>query len=232
MFCGFSQNDGTVDFYGRIRRYLSSDSKVLDLGAGRGAWFHDDQNVHRRAIRNIKDSVDSLVAADVDPVVVSHAACHQAVVLEPNGKLPFENSIFDCVIADYVLEHIADPATFACEIERVLKPGGLFAFRTPHRFSYVAIASTLIPDYLHSRITKLAQYDSQERDVFSKYYKLNTASSVAGAFCKFSNHSFIYRADPAYYFNSRLMFFILKIFHRTAPDWFVGNIFGFLIKQA
>ena len=35
----FSTNDGTIDFYLRVRTYLDKKKVVLDLGAGSGEWF-------------------------------------------------------------------------------------------------------------------------------------------------------------------------------------------------
>ena len=42
MVGGFSPNDGTIGFYLRVNSIVERDSVVLDLGAGRAAWFNDD----------------------------------------------------------------------------------------------------------------------------------------------------------------------------------------------
>ena len=41
---GFSINDGTIDFYLRIRTLVNKKKKVVDLGAGEGLWFNDKKN--------------------------------------------------------------------------------------------------------------------------------------------------------------------------------------------
>ena len=45
--------------------------------------------------------------------------------------IPFAEGTFDCIIAQAVLEHVADPFRCTGEIERVLKPNGLIYAETP-----------------------------------------------------------------------------------------------------
>ena len=51
---GYSENDGTIDFYSRINCLVNDDSIVLDFGAGRGAWA-EDEILFRKNIRNLKN---------------------------------------------------------------------------------------------------------------------------------------------------------------------------------
>ena len=46
-------------------------------------------------------------------------------------QLPFANETFDCVVAQAVLEHVADPYRCVAEFHRVLKPEGLMYADTP-----------------------------------------------------------------------------------------------------
>ena len=65
---GFSENDGTIDFYSRINCLINDDSVVLDYGAGRGSWA-EDENVFRKKTRNLKGKVKKVYACDVDKAV-------------------------------------------------------------------------------------------------------------------------------------------------------------------
>lgn len=66
----FTPNDGTIEFYGRIRAFAQPDHTVMDLGAGRGAWFEDDTCGYRRQIRALKGHVREVIAADIDEAVL------------------------------------------------------------------------------------------------------------------------------------------------------------------
>lgn len=52
-------------------------------------------------------------------------------VLFDAHDIPFADGTFSCVIAQAVLEHVADPARCVAEMHRVLEPGGLVYVETP-----------------------------------------------------------------------------------------------------
>ena len=60
-----------------------------------------------------------------------------AELMQPN-KLPFENSSFDNVILDNVLEHIENPIPTLSEIYRVTNEEGYFLVGVPGRKGYLA----------------------------------------------------------------------------------------------
>jgi ubiquinone/menaquinone biosynthesis C-methylase UbiE len=147
------------------------------------------------------------------------------------GALPFEDQRFDLIIADYVLEHIDDPADFAAEVARVLKPGGLFAARTPHKYCYVAMIARLVSNAKHSRVLSMVQPNRKEIDVFPTRYRLNRLRDIRQCFPAFENKSFIFRSDPAYFFGIKYIFQIQDFLHRVMPALFAGNLFVFLVKK-
>ena len=227
---GFSQSDGTIDFYLRIRALLPEQARVVDLGAGRAAWFEDDNIKTRREVRHLVPSVRELIAVDVDPVVEENRACTSAEVYD-GLALPLDDASVDMVVADYVLEHIDDPEAFRREIERVLKPGGYFCARTPHKYNYVSIAARLVKNESHQRVLTRIQPDRKAMDVFPTRYRLNKIGDIKQAFSGFRDCSFLYRSDPAYFFGSRLAFAGLKFLHLVAPTFLIGNIHVFMQKD-
>ena len=121
----------TVDFKHFI---LQSGDRVLDLGCGEG-----------------RHVISAFVAADVTAVGVDlclndlkTAQSKFADFAEPANEakgfglsqanalqLPFADNSFDKIICSEVLEHIPDYRSVLKEIERVLKPGGLFCASVP-----------------------------------------------------------------------------------------------------
>jgi len=54
------------------------------------------------------------------------------VVFDDMTRSSFRSSTFDCVVAVEVLEHVERDADFVREVQRVLKPGGIFLMTTPN----------------------------------------------------------------------------------------------------
>ena len=59
---------------------------------------------------------------------------------------------FDLVFADWVVEHLADPSAMASEIFRVLRPGGLFIFRTGNLRHYSYAIADHTPHWFHQLV--------------------------------------------------------------------------------
>ena len=103
--------------------------KVIDIGCGTGA-----------ILQMISD-----LGADAVGVDMSHEAlkfCREKnlnVVLGKGESIPFESGRFDLVLASDVLEHVDDDAGAMREIERILKPGGVFIATVPaHQWLFSA----------------------------------------------------------------------------------------------
>lgn len=225
----FTDNDGTIDFYLRINSLLGSSDTVLDLGAGRAAWFEDDACETRRSIRMLKGKVEKVIAADVDEaVLINRASDEQIVIKEGSLNIP-ENSV-DLIVADYVLEHIDDPKAFSKQINDCLKSGGWFCARTPHKYAYVTLAASLVSNLYHLKLLGYAQPGRKEIDVFPTRYRMNTLKDIENIFPGWKNKTFIFRADPDYYFGSRFVYGVYSVIHRIAPSFFYGNLFIFVRK--
>lgn len=214
---GYSKRDGTIEFYSRINSLIQEDMTILDFGAGRGVQFEDTVE-YRRKLRVFKGRVDKVIGCDVDPIVSTNPGIDEAVEISPNERLPFEDGVFDLIMADWVLEHIEDPTLVSAEMHRILKPGGWFCARTPCKWSYVALGASLVPNKLHGNVLQKVQPEREEEDVFKKYYKMNSIRELAVYFPsnEYINASYYYNSDPAYHGGSMLLYKILD-FYQNIP---------------
>ena len=108
-----------------FRRHVGGPGRrVLDLGCRDGALT-----------RAYTDG-NEVVGVDADRDALAEAAkrgieTHWADLDEP---LVFEDESFDVVVAGELMEHLRDPARFASEAHRVLRPGGTFVASVPNAF--------------------------------------------------------------------------------------------------
>jgi SAM-dependent methyltransferase len=121
-----------------IRRYITSQSVILDAGAGRGDAFRYDY----------KSRVRRVVGVDLDERVLENEYVHEGVVASL-AELPFPDDTFDLVISRSVFEHLTDPQCVFRELRRVLRPDGYLVFRTPNRFHYFALGARVTPYRFH-----------------------------------------------------------------------------------
>jgi SAM-dependent methyltransferase len=226
---GYPPLDGTMEFYGRVNALLSPDKRVLDLGAGRGAWLTEDNTPFRRSLRDIRPKVSEYIGADIDEAVFQNTATSRNLLIS-NGRVPCEDATFDIIICDYVFEHVNDVAGFSREVARLLKPGGVVCGRTPHALNYVSLAARLIRNERHAGWLSRLQPNRKPADIFPTAYKLNTRAAIRRCFRGWDDHSYLYTSEPQYYFGSRMMYVLFSLLHRCAPELFTGNIFFFLKK--
>ena len=108
---------------------------------------------------------------------------HNAYLVD--AKVGFGESIgwpdatIDIVIADSVLEHLAEPVKVFAEISRVLKPGGMLHFETPNRSHYVPLIARLTTHAFPKFYNKLRGRDSY--DTFATYFRAIRPSDVGKA---------------------------------------------------
>lgn len=91
---------------------VPSDGRVLDFGCAEQPYRHF-----------FGDQVD-FVGADLP------GNPHANISIAPDGTVPVDDESFDAVLSTQVLEHVADPAVYLAECQRVLRPGGRLLLST------------------------------------------------------------------------------------------------------
>ena len=101
----------------RILCELGIAGPVLELGAGSGA-----------VTRRLVDAGLSVIALDIDPSLLAHAAESGAQLLVGDASaIPLPDASVSSVLIRYVLQHVRSPSAVLAEARRVVRPGGLVA---------------------------------------------------------------------------------------------------------
>lgn len=230
---GFSRMDATIDFYQRIHSLLHPNSIVLDFGAGRGLGHTDDACEYRRRLLNLRGTARKVIGADVDPIVFENPGLDKALLLGPEGRIPLPDNSVDLIVADFVLEHLADPRQATRELSRVLTQGGWLCIRTTNRFGYVALGNRIVPASMRAALLRRLQPNRRAEDVFPAYYRINTKTAIDSYFPKHRFTACIWHrdAEPSYHANSKLMFAMMNLSHAITPAKLKTFIFAFIRKD-
>ena len=165
FYPGFTSNWDDRLFREQILGNLHPEMKLLDLGAGAGIV----------ADMNFLGVGRKVCGVDLDPRVVNNPFLDEGRVSDA-GEIPYPDHSFDLVFSDNVLEHLAEPRQVFLEVARVLKPGGLFMFKTPNKWHYMPAIARITPHWFHQLINHLR--GRAEADTFPTLYRANTKEDV------------------------------------------------------
>ena len=165
LYPGVSNNWDDSLFRQRILDAMAPAMTVLDIGAGAGLV----------AQMNFRGKCAHIAGIDLDERVVDNDYLDEGKVGGAES-LPWEDSRFDLVFSDNVLEHLANPEAVFAEVARVLKPGGRFLVKTPNKFHYVPLIASLTPHFFHRYYNSLRGRPSA--DTFPTLYRANTPRDV------------------------------------------------------
>jgi predicted SAM-dependent methyltransferase len=105
----------------------------------------------------------------------------KGIVREDISKLSFGDCTFGVVIANHVLEHVADDHAAMKEIFRVLEPGGLAVLQTPYSDK---LTDTFEDESIRDEEARLQAYGQEDhvrlygRDLFSRLRSAGFVSKV------------------------------------------------------
>jgi len=148
-----------------ILKKLESKMAILDLGAGAGIVEQMDFRGHASLVCGV----------DLDPRVLANPYLDEGRVSDA-GEIPYPDVSFDLIFSDNVLEHLANPDQVFFEVARVLRPGGLFLFKTPNKWHYMPNIARLTPLSFHRFINRIR--GRAEVDTFPTLYRANSRSAI------------------------------------------------------
>jgi SAM-dependent methyltransferase len=153
---------------------LTLDTRVLDLGCGRGGVM---ERLHPQAG----------FVAGLDPDLRSLREHRAPELVRSNGlaeALPYADDVFDLVCCSWVLEHLADPTRVFAEVARVLRrpepvegaPGGRFIFLAPNARHPLLVFNRALSWTRGRLVDRL--YGRAEVDTFPAFYRANTSVQI------------------------------------------------------
>jgi SAM-dependent methyltransferase len=154
---------------------------------------------------------------DPDPQVRQNDALATAAVLD-GTRFPFPDTSFDTCVSNYVMEHIANPATHLREVARVLRPGGTYIFRTPNLYHYVTLVARTTPHWFHVLVAnRMRNISTDAHDPYPTVYQCNSRGRIKelareGGF-EVAELRLIEK-EPSYGMSSRILFVVLLAYER------------------
>jgi ubiquinone/menaquinone biosynthesis C-methylase UbiE len=145
----------------------------LDLGCGHqvfAAWMTaDQQQLVRRA--------GLAVGIDLDlPSLKAHEGLN-AKIYGNLTQIPLRDESFELITANMVVEHLEQPEAVFRQVNRLLKPGGLFVFHTTNERNPMLRMAAKVPQGLKNKIIYLLEHRKPE-DVFPTQYRVNRPDQI------------------------------------------------------
>jgi SAM-dependent methyltransferase len=188
-----------------VRQYTTPQTRVLDLGCGRGG-----------VMELLADHV--ALPIGVDPDLASLVEYRAPIVRRAaalTDALPFPDGSFDLVLCSWVIEHLAHPEAAFSEVARVLRTGGHFAFLTPNALNYVVLINRLIPAWIQRHLVPHV-YARAEADTFPIAYRANTRRKLDALLRRagLRREAFHLVGDPSYIALHKILFWVGVLIER------------------
>jgi len=212
-----SSNLATARVYGELKTRLLCHPRPFVLCIGNADGGNDFEYLRHPDIQII--STDVAITSRTDYAVDAHS-------------LPFPDGSFDAVVAQAVLEHVADPGRCVAEIHRVLATDGLVFAETPF------MQQVHLGRYDFTRFTHLGH-----RRLFRMFTEIESGQvASAGSALAWSLTHFLTslatspRSRQVLRLAGRCLFFWLRYLDpwisRTAGSWDAASSFYFLGSRA
>lgn len=143
--------------------------RILDLGCAAGAYT--------AALKQYRPDLE-LAGLDISQKAISIAQKRYPEIKFFQGdvaRLPFKNATFEGIMANHLIEHLTDPDSVLKEVNRVLKPGGVFYSATPLENNWSTFTRWLrkIPWFEENRVSYLGHQQALDKNRFRNLLEQN-----------------------------------------------------------
>ncbi len=229
---GYHHANGRVAFFTRLASILPKEAHVLDFGAGRGRFSYGESE-GARVHTDLTGRVARFAAFDVDPVVLENPDTEDRHHAKIGAPLPFQDNSFDIIFSWMVFEHIADPAFYAAELDRILRPGGWICAGTPNKWGLTGMITRAVPNKMHVGVLRKLAPQRKEEDVFPTTYRLNTRQTIRRFFAPedYQDCSYFMTTGAAYHGNKMLLARLWMFYNWLMPPSLRPQFHIFLRKK-
>jgi SAM-dependent methyltransferase len=198
-----------------IVNQVSHRPRWLDLGAGANTWIREQPGA-RLAV--------GLDIARPDELILGP---NESYCIADGENLPFKNGAFDLVTSRFVFEHLNAPETVLREVERVLRPGGMFVLQTTNKWNPLLAISRRIPYNLKKRILT-ALFSDIPSGIHKTLYRFNTPTRLRAPAGDLRLEQLIMLDDvlignPVLF---EVSFGLLRLLDRLGLEYLKGNMIG------
>jgi ubiquinone/menaquinone biosynthesis C-methylase UbiE len=197
---------GTLPFFELCHSRIPTGSTLLEIGAGP----NNDASCEFAKIGPV-------TGVDVTDEVLGNTSLQHASVFD-GVHLPFPDRSFDAVVSNWVMEHVMEPLPHLKEVQRVLRPGGVYCFRTINLFHYMPLGSKMIPRGLHVTTSRsLRRMNEDQHDPYPTYYRANTRGKLRRLFREagFAGIDFhMIESEPSYTAGHAALFYPMMAYER------------------
>jgi SAM-dependent methyltransferase len=133
------QNDAEkylINLLKKILRLIPKKPKIIDLGAAQSVVIEEE--LFQAGIDFVCDR------SDIQPCSIAKKYIGQCFICPLENLQPIKSNNYDCVFANFVLEHISNPSAAASEMTRILKPKGKLV---------ISLSNPQAPEFRLAKIT-------------------------------------------------------------------------------
>jgi len=220
--------DERTQFYRLIAKYVRPGSHILEIGPGPS-----------NKTSAFLATMGRVTGLDVDAEVAGNEYCHHKTIYD-GVNIPYKPASFDAVVSEYVCEHLAQPGPLTKEIHRVLRPAGVYIFRTPNLAHYVALVASLTPQWFHVIVANaLRNLAPGAHDPYPTFYRMNRPHVCRRFLTKAAFRVELLRCIetyPTYGLSTRLMFYPMVAWERIVNSTSLleglrANIWGVAVAR-